>query len=353
MLFSLPLTHRQLVVTLVSQQCSMPLQRASPSSPDKGYFLQGDISRSRLTWKIRTLELGEGSHQSAEEDRCGDTESKINPVQRSRHVARRCIMKYTSTISPASRCYSRNDSVQDGLPLCRAYVIDILKRRSIRLPRLTRRESESTLKENGITNTRMTYNMHEGTTRRHLSTSSIAGSPTILARTLAKRSVKIESDRAIERCLSIQFQIRLLTATRDQKRSGTLRFELFGLIGDLVESSTSRQPSASLSKISAFFPHTLYTPDTGVPRGLNSWMLSAPWSQVCSRERGGYVCACVGRNSVPHGERGSRSMPRNRGTLESRAHQQASACSAVPIRSGRRALSFANLRASSDVPGCF
>jgi hypothetical protein len=47
-----------------------------------------------------TLELGKHhcwGHQSAEEDRCGDTESKINPVHRSRtrHVARRCVMKYT------------------------------------------------------------------------------------------------------------------------------------------------------------------------------------------------------------------------------------------------------------------
>jgi len=167
--------------------------------------------------------------------------------------------------------------------------------------------------------------MHEGTRRRHPSTFSIADSPTILAGRLAKRSVERDEGE-----------------TKRDREYSVSSYSWRGSV--LIESPTSRRPSASLSNLSVLSAHPVYS-GYGGTAGVKFVDVSAPWSQVCSRERGGYVCACVGHNSVPHGERGSRSMPRNRGTLESRAHQQASACSAVPIRSGRRVLSFANLHA--------
>jgi hypothetical protein len=126
-----------------------------------------------------------------------------------------------------------------------------------------------------------------------------------------------------------------------------------------------RQPSASSNNLGVFSAHPVYSGYRAVTAGVEFVDVSAPWSQVCSRKRDGYgvcvcacvfvclcvcVCVCVSAVTVYHnGGRGSRSMPRNRGTLESRAHQQASACSDVPIRSGRRALSFANAHACSPM----
>lgn len=60
-------------------------------------------------------------------------------------------------------------------------------------------------------------------------------------------------------------------------------------------------------------------------------------SQVLGKPVDVYV-SCVGAQRG-----GSRSMPRNRGTLESRAHQQTSACSAVPIHSEHQALSISSI----------
>ncbi|XP_018341164.1 PREDICTED: uncharacterized protein LOC108747826 [Trachymyrmex septentrionalis] len=69
----------------------------------------------------------------------------------------------------------------------------------------------------------------------------------------------------------------------------------------------------------------------------------------------GQTGGCVRRHgciSVPR-RGGSRSMPRNRGTPESRAHQQASACSAVPIRLGNTANSRLLEYNTRGVPGHF
>lgn len=59
----------------------------------------------------------------------------------------------------------------------------------------------------------------------------------------------------------------------------------------------------------------------------------------------GQIGGCVRRHGCISVSRrgGSRSMPRNRGTPESRAHQQASACSAVPIHLEHRALGFSSI----------
>jgi len=166
-------------------------------------------------------------------------------------------------------------------------------------------------------------------------------------------------------CLLIQFQIsrKAEKDQEDQPASLGLSDQTYSwreLI--LIESRLVNHQLPQI--ISAFFPHTLYTPDTArLPRGLNSWMClrhgrrcvrANVTATVCACVRVCLccvcVCVCVSAVTVYHnGGRGSRSMPRNRGTLESRAHQQASACSDVPIRSGRRALSFANAHACSPM----